>query len=648
MPMFFKPKSRIKSTAGSFEEFLLENRKKTNQILNTVLWSCTITGPAISIGVAMNFFKNISYLTCILISIFLILCAAIHKYLCKVKASSSFTSLFALISLDLLIIHMSIMNINICLTFFLVPVLSLLFVDKKLFHLTTLFNYAVMFLSVYLVSKYRARFQLDYETPLQYFKYIIGGYTIETIILFFAANAISKSTITYLKQLYENQKLLLSNEALMNEQLDILNSMSEIYKYMNLIDFENSAIISYEGGSTKTEKVYFDEKPHSELCLMISETILIDQIQKFKDFTDLTTIRSRMIKKKIISAEFLNTTSGWFRVQFISIQQGHDNTPVRLIFTIQDIDEEKKEQETLKKISNTDQLTRLYNRRAYDDDVKVYDGKEIEEDFVLLSIDVNGLKQVNDNQGHNAGDELLQGASFAMQAIFGHMGKVYRTGGDEFLVIIHTKDDVEELKNQLKKITKNWHGNIVDSLSVSIGYARKFDYPKAGIHELEKYADEKMYIDKEAYYLSKGIDRKGQQVAYATICESFTTILRINLQDETFSIIKNNPKYFEIDSTLDPSISYWIQDYADKELIHEEDKDYFLEKIDIDYIRSFFQKGYNNLSIFYRHKTKTGYQKAMMELIKTEDFSPSKPQVFLYVRKMNQVFLQIIPYFTLF
>lgn len=636
MPMFFKLKPHLKSTAGSFEEFLQENRKKTNQILNTVLWSCTITGPAISIGIALGLFKNLSYFTCILVSILLIAMASFHKLLCKIKPSSFVTSMFAFASLDVLIVHMSLMHANICLTFFLVPLLSLLFVDKKIFHFTTFFNYVTMFITVAAVSKYKAGFQTEFSTPLNYFQNIIAGYTIETIILFFSANAISKTTINYLKQLYDNQKQLLSNENLMKEQLNILNSMSEIYNYMNLIDFENSTVISYESGNTKTEKSYFDEKPHTKLALTIADSVIIDQVQNFKNFTDLTTIRSRMQKKKIISAEFLNTTSGWFRVQFISIQQGHDNTPVRLIFTIQNIDDERKQQETLKKISNTDQLTRLYNRRAYDEDVKIYDEKEIEDDFVLLSVDLNGLKQVNDNLGHNAGDELLQAASFAMQASFSHMGKVYRTGGDEFLIIIHTDKDMEDLKTKFKDITKNWHGNIVESLSVSIGYARKKDYPTALIHDLEKIADEKMYIDKEAYYISKGIDRKGQQVAYVTICGAFTTIIRFNIQDETFSFIKNSLTDFNARYSASSSISKWLNDYVEEDFVHPDDKEYFMGKTDIEYIKDFFNKGNNNLSIFYRQKNDTGYEKAMMELIKADNFSSQTPHIFLYIRKMNQ------------
>ncbi|MBR5705734.1 MAG: diguanylate cyclase, partial [Deltaproteobacteria bacterium] len=57
------------------------------------------------------------------------------------------------------------------------------------------------------------------------------------------------------------------------------------------------------------------------------------------------------------------------------------------------------------------------------------------EDLAVFSIDVNGLKTVNDSLGHDAGDELIRGAADCISAAFGQTGKCYRTGGDEFVVL---------------------------------------------------------------------------------------------------------------------------------------------------------------------------------------------------------------------
>ena len=55
---------------------------------------------------------------------------------------------------------------------------------------------------------------------------------------------------------------------------------------------------------------------------------------------------------------------------------------------------------------------------------------------MYISIDLNGLKRVNDTYGHVAGDELIRAAADCMKNSFNEYGKIYRIGGDEFAVII--------------------------------------------------------------------------------------------------------------------------------------------------------------------------------------------------------------------
>lgn len=62
-------------------------------------------------------------------------------------------------------------------------------------------------------------------------------------------------------------------------------------------------------------------------------------------------------------------------------------------------------------IARTDELTGIKNRRAYMAVLNYYEDNPIEDDFIYMSIDVNGLKIVNDNFGHSAGDELIIGAA---------------------------------------------------------------------------------------------------------------------------------------------------------------------------------------------------------------------------------------------
>ena len=127
--------------------------------------------------------------------------------------------------------------------------------------------------------------------------------------------------------------------------------------------------------------------------------------------------------------------------------------------------------------------------------------KGIEDDFVYVSADVNGLKQINDNLGHAAGDEAITGASNCLQKGFGPYGSLYRTGGDEFAAHIWVKEEpLSEIIENVNSIINGWKGQIVDKISVSIGYASHREFPDRTIDELSRIADIKMYEAKSEYY----------------------------------------------------------------------------------------------------------------------------------------------------
>ncbi len=178
-----------------------------------------------------------------------------------------------------------------------------------------------------------------------------------------------------------------------------------------------------------------------------------------------------------------------------------------IIFTTRNVDEEKRREEHLIRLSMTDEMTRLYNRRCYEEDLEIYRKKDLEDDFVLFSIDVNGLKVVNDTKGHSAGDELIKGAADCLAFTVGNRGKVYRTGGDEFMAILHT-DDAESIRSQIIQKASEWHGMYTDKLTMSVGYASHKDNPDLRIDDIEHKADSDMYSEKDKYYRENNINRR--------------------------------------------------------------------------------------------------------------------------------------------
>ncbi len=490
-----------------YESFLRENRIKVNGYLNKVLWFFVLTGPAIAAGIKGGIFKDITYTTCIMISSVLIVMSLIHLYLYKQFPSKTFTCVFALTTLNVLIAYMFYSHVSIYITWFLVPLLSLLFCDKGLYFYAVIMNFILMMTSAWLSAPYEAALRPEYDSVMAYFVDLVSGFTIESVIMFSSGYIIGKLILDYFKGLFEQHNRIMDQEKIMAEKMRLLDSMAEIYDNVNLIDYETQTEQSLRDAEQKKFGIDLNAQTHTLMNQKLKNQVMPDQVEDFLNFTNIKTLRSRLAQRKLISADFIDVVSGWFRAQYITVDATEDGIPTSIIYTTRNVDEEKRREENLIRISMTDEMTRLYNRRCFDEDLMVIKESPLAEDFVIFSIDVNGLKTVNDTKGHAAGDELIKGAAGCLALTVGHKGKAYRTGGDEFMAIVHT-DDAEAMRKALHGHAKEWHGVYTDEITMSVGYAAYKDHPEATVDDLEHIADADMYREKDRFYKERGIERR--------------------------------------------------------------------------------------------------------------------------------------------
>ncbi len=492
---------------ADYNDFLRSNRREINRYLNTILRFCILTGPAIALGIATGIFTETTYTACIIVSLYMLVLSTLHYFVLRHLPESEITSFLALLIMDVLLVYMSHSHIYIHITWFLIPMLSIIFCSKQMYFLMVVINYLLMMFSIAITAPYYSAVRTDYHSYSSYFANIAGGYTIETIIMAVAGYSIGQLATSYYQQLIEKYKTIREHEQHLKEQMETLDSMAEIYDNVNLLDFESMTEQSLRDGNREVFRFDSEGQTHTRMNQRLQKTVSHDQLEAFLAFTDITTVVQRLSGKLSISGEFTDRITGWFRAQYITIDTDKNGLPSRVIYTTQNIDAEKRREEHLLRISMTDELTRLYNRRCYYEDIREYNAKGLEDDFVIFSVDVNGLKTVNDNYGHAAGDELLKAAASCLQTVLGYSGKVYRTGGDEFLAIVHTSDP-GTLKTKIQSESESWHGVYVPELSLSIGYATSIDNPGETVPALEKIADNYMYNEKELYYKNKGIDRR--------------------------------------------------------------------------------------------------------------------------------------------
>lgn len=288
------------------------------------------------------------------------------------------------------------------------------------------------------------------------------------------------------------------------------------------------------------------------------------------------------------------------------------------------------------KISNTDELTGLWNRRFYETNLQDYPNVPTEDNFVFLSIDINGLKAVNDTLGHEAGDELIVGASDCLKKCLGAYGRIFRIGGDEFVAIMFaTEDELKSIKKDLDETIHSWRGHLVRGLAMSYGFVSKREYPELTVREIARIADERMYADKEIYYSRKGVDRRGQQFAFSALCASYTKILKINLSDDKYRIIRMDQSEQTADKGFSSSISTWLHDFGTSGQVHADDLENYLSLTNIAYMQAFFRSHNLNLNIFYRRKSGDTYRQTKMEMIPAEDFSDENMSLYLYVKDID-------------
>ena len=151
----------------------------------------------------------------------------------------------------------------------------------------------------------------------------------------------------------------------------------------------------------------------------------------------------------------------------------------------------KKQQAYLEKLSYRDMLTGLYNRNRYIERLEAY--KQVQDQQIgAIYIDLNGLKKVNDEQGHRAGDELIVRAAGTIAGIFAE--DAYRVGGDEFVVILLdvSREDFARKTEQLRRQMRE------NSVDASIGGV--WQASTENLENLLRRADENMYREKKRYY----------------------------------------------------------------------------------------------------------------------------------------------------
>ena len=157
----------------------------------------------------------------------------------------------------------------------------------------------------------------------------------------------------------------------------------------------------------------------------------------------------------------------------------------------------------LRFMAQHDELTQLPNRRLFLDRLQVALARALRQQgrLALLFIDLNKFKQINDQHGHERGDQLLREVAQRLKHCVRESDTVARLGGDEFVIIVEevlVADDVLRIMEKIHQVLAApvlLAGGLSLAVAASIGVAH---YPEHGddIPQLMRHADQAMYVSK--------------------------------------------------------------------------------------------------------------------------------------------------------
>lgn len=227
----------------------------------------------------------------------------------------------------------------------------------------------------------------------------------------------------------------------------------------------------------------------------------------------------------------------------LSVDEG--GSAVKVVGTIQDITEYKKAEEEILYLGYHDQLTGLYNRRFYEEELKRLD-TERNLPVTIAMADVNGLKLINDSFGHAMGDKLLKKAAEVIRKGCRADDIIARLGGDEFVIILPNTDafKTEQIVKRIKGLLLKEKIGSID-ISITFGHETK-NNKEEDIQEIVKNTEDHMYrhkLSESSSMKSKTIDlimntlfeKNNREMLHSKriseICEDIATKMNFNKDD---------------------------------------------------------------------------------------------------------------------
>lgn len=293
-----------------------------------------------------------------------------------------------------------------------------------------------------------------------------------------------------------------SETCVMEDSIRMLSSIFHKILKINLTEDTHEEIKIYPDETTREAGF------HSQLSVWLKSFadcgyVYRADLAEYHYFTDIEYLRKQFRQHRdVIRCRYRRRTGDefrWVSMELLPSVEYTDANQVIMLY-IRDIHDDYitqlQHQKKLEYYCNYDNLTGLLNRHSYNEFCNSYNTGKARYPMAAVFADVNGLKYMNDNYGHENGDTYIKEAAELLVSYFGKAG-CYRISGDEFVILLEHISR-EEFEKQFHKFYQHLHERDIPIISIGSAWMERTN----SISTLIRSAETAMYADKQEYYIS--------------------------------------------------------------------------------------------------------------------------------------------------
>ncbi|WP_294783963.1 GGDEF domain-containing protein [uncultured Eubacterium sp.] len=293
-------------------------------------------------------------------------------------------------------------------------------------------------------------------------------------------------------------------------KLSSYSSLSKIYEFMYYINVQTGKYYivkstdHFNGYPDKDTRKIGEYTVLDDFCghirSVVDKMCMETRLEESWDFIDLRTVEERLHGKTSIVHEFADKRRGWCRSRFIPVDYNEEGRLLHVLYCIESIDEEKKRENHLLYLAQTDLMTGLCNYGS--GERRINELLQEKTSGLLCLLDCDKFKVVNDTYGHSVGDKVIIAIAESLQKSCRKNDVLLRLGGDEFAIFIPGLLEQMSAEKFFERLFENvgevsieeMHGKRVE---ISLGACFYDGSENVSFDQLYRNADKAMYQSKK-------------------------------------------------------------------------------------------------------------------------------------------------------